>query len=128
VPYLDILGIAEGCILMVCASLPTLGPLYRVARGKLTTGAGDSAQLSANQFGNSQGGNQNWDSVKGHKLESDAEGESLHLRPSFDAIPLVTTAKTNGDVEEMGIRKTLEVSQSSEAFSGQKRQKGVSAV
>ncbi|KAK4125665.1 hypothetical protein N657DRAFT_642403 [Parathielavia appendiculata] len=128
VPYLDILGVAEGCILMVCASLPTLGPLYRAARGNLTTGAGDSAQLSANQFGNSNGGTRNWDSVKGHKLESDAEGESLHLRPSFDAIPLVTTAKTTGHVEEMGIRKTMEVSLSSEAFNGQKRHKGAIAV
>ncbi|KAL2022627.1 hypothetical protein VTK56DRAFT_4971 [Thermocarpiscus australiensis] len=130
VPYLDILGIAEGCILMVCASLPTLGPLFRTAAGKLTSGAGSSAQRTG---GNSQGvslggGSRNWDSVNGHKLESDAEGSrsSLHLRPSFDAIPLVTTAKNNGfaaDVEEgTGIHKTMEVnlSVSSDAFEGKR--------
>jgi hypothetical protein len=61
----------------------------------------------------SLGGGRNWDSVKGHKLESDAEGSSLHLRPSFDAIPLVTTGQTSGvrdDLEGGGIHKTIDVS------------------
>jgi hypothetical protein len=117
VPYLDILGIAEGCILMVCASLPTLGPLIRVVTGKMTSRGGDSSALSGEQLADSQGrslgGSRNWDSVKGHRLDSDAEGSSLHLRPSFDAIPLVTAAKPNGVRAEMtaaGIHKTMEVS------------------
>jgi hypothetical protein len=58
----------------------------------------------------------NWDNIKGHKLDSDAEGASLHLRPSFDNIPLVTSAgsKSKGDLESGGyVLKTTEVSVSS---------------
>ncbi|KAK4240555.1 hypothetical protein C8A03DRAFT_41971 [Achaetomium macrosporum] len=115
VPYLDILGVAEGCILMVCASLPTLGPLYCAARGKLTDGSQSTSQRT--------GTAQNWDSVRGHKLDSDAEASSLNLRPSFDAIPLVSTAKTHGvaDPEGMGIHKTMEVSVSSETLKEDRR-------
>ena len=46
IPFLNMLGLAEGSILIVCASIPTLGPLYRKARGKFTdrygSGSGDS--------------------------------------------------------------------------------------
>lgn len=45
-PFLNMLGLAEGSILIICASVPTLGPLYRKARGKFTdrygSGSGDS--------------------------------------------------------------------------------------
>ncbi|KAL8298346.1 hypothetical protein RB597_006810 [Gaeumannomyces tritici] len=45
-PFLNMLGLAEGSILIICASAPTLGPLYRKARGKFTdrygSGSGDS--------------------------------------------------------------------------------------
>ncbi|RDW63712.1 hypothetical protein BP6252_11257 [Coleophoma cylindrospora] len=37
VPYFNIFGIAEGSILIICASLPPLGPLFRRARGRLTS-------------------------------------------------------------------------------------------
>ncbi|KAL2173880.1 uncharacterized protein P884DRAFT_251177 [Thermothelomyces heterothallicus CBS 202.75] len=133
VPYLDILGVAEGTILIVCASLPTLGPLYKAARGRISSATGggsgggsSSKQLSGRQLGASQATsgpsrNRDWDGVRGHKLESDAEeSSSLHLRPSFDAIPLVTTAQARGmtdDPEGGGIHRTLEVSVSSETKS-----------
>ncbi|KLU81780.1 hypothetical protein MAPG_00861 [Magnaporthiopsis poae ATCC 64411] len=46
IPFLNMLGLAEGSILIVCASVPTLGPLYRKARGKFTdrygSGSGES--------------------------------------------------------------------------------------
>ncbi|KAL2267368.1 hypothetical protein VTJ83DRAFT_4645 [Remersonia thermophila] len=144
VPYLDILGLAEGTILLVCISLPTLGPLFRAVTGKLHPSSNNSYQLSGatphgsgsqrrrSLFGGAAGGSKalaggGWDKVKGHKLDSDAEGASLHLRPSFDNTPLVTSAKVNNptvsngnaDLERSGltIHKTTEVSVSSQPFS-----------
>ncbi|KAK4107681.1 hypothetical protein N656DRAFT_840245 [Canariomyces notabilis] len=133
VPYLDILGVAEGCILMVCASLPTLGPLYRAIRGQVTDGSRGTEQMmtGSGQYGNGQGashgGSRNWDKVRGHKLDSDVEASSLHLRPSFDAIPLVSTGNTSsrgGGAEPDGmggIHKTMEVSVSSETLKEERR-------
>lgn len=128
---------AEGCILIVCASLPTLGPLFRAARGKLTDASRGTGQPSRDQLGNSQGlslggGDRDWDNVKGHKLDSDAEQSSLRLRPSFDAIPLVTSSKahTNGDIDleaTAGIHKTMEVSVSSTSFTDRRRQQGTTS-
>lgn len=34
VPYLDILGMAEGFILLICASIPILAPLFRIAQDR----------------------------------------------------------------------------------------------
>ncbi|KAK8035793.1 hypothetical protein PG991_001866, partial [Apiospora marii] len=34
IPYLDLLAFTETCILIICASLPTLGPVYRHVRDK----------------------------------------------------------------------------------------------
>lgn len=123
VPYLDILGIAEGTILIICASLPALGPLFRIAHGKITSYSRSrgTTQLSGGpdeQEIVSQGGHRGWNSLKGHKLDSDVEGQStLNLRPSFDAIPLVTSKKNHfskAELEGTGIHKTVEVSVSSE--------------
>jgi hypothetical protein len=96
VPYLDILGVAEGSILLICASLPTLGPLFRLARGKLTSTDGSRStpsQQEPNFDGRSGGvGNGSWANFKGHKLE-DAEQGSTGMHSSVDDIPLVSTSK-----------------------------------
>lgn len=139
---------AEGCILIVCASLPTLGPLIRAATGSLTDSGGDgtggsssSRRLSGNNnhrmFGqqpHSRNRSSHWDSsgkMSQHQPESDAEGSSLHLRPSYDAIPLVSAAKPAGvrpagvgGEGGMHIHKTMEVSVSSEALGREERQRG----
>ncbi|KAJ9143499.1 Integral membrane protein [Pleurostoma richardsiae] len=129
VPYLDILGVSEGFVLLVCASLPALGPLFRAAKGKVTS-ATRTAQGSHNQLDSgevrSHGGSRNWDSFKGHKLEDAEHSSTLNLRPSFDAIPLVTTSKGK-DYNKTGIHKTMEVSVSSESFED-KSQRAASAV
>lgn len=131
VPYLDILGISECFVLLVCASLPALGPLFRAARGKMTSasrsGQGSHNVLDSSKMGN-QPSNRTWDSFKGHKL-ADGEHSTLNLRPSFDAIPLVTTGKRSGDYQNThsGINKTVEVSVSSESFE-EKSQRAASAV
>ena len=98
VPLLDILGLGEGCILVVCSSLPTLGPLFRLARGKVrsfsgsgngtgtrntTQGRGSSA---ARQGLSSTSGR--WDKLQGHRWD-DEERTSTHTGESIDDIPLV---------------------------------------
>ncbi|KAB5585701.1 hypothetical protein GE09DRAFT_34086 [Coniochaeta sp. 2T2.1] len=127
VPYLDILGVAEGFVLMVCSSLPTLGPLFRAVKGRVgssnRTGQESHNHLETGGAAHGQPSSRNWDKFKGHKL-GDGEHSTLDLRPSFDAIPLVTTGKTNDGFAEAGvpgIYKTMEVSVSSGSFDGGKR-------
>lgn len=99
---MDILGIAEGAILIICASLPTLGPLWRLARGKLTSFNG-SSRSGHNQGGssNNQSGSNgaiitwtNWpNSNRGHKLDEEADiRPKSGIPPSVDDIPLVSTS------------------------------------
>ncbi|KAK5997732.1 hypothetical protein PT974_00089 [Cladobotryum mycophilum] len=96
VPYLNILGIAEAAILLICASLPTLGPLFRLAKGKITSIA---SRNSKNHSGviDSQGRRAGtivtigqW-STRHHKLK-DPENISTTGVHSVDDIPLVTTS------------------------------------
>lgn len=103
-PYLDILGVAEGCILIICASLPTLGPLFRATRTRLNSSLGQSNKGTG---GNSAPGEQNWSNLRGHKLENEMEGSS-QLRSSVDDIPLVLTTKK--PQESTAIHKTTEFS------------------
>ncbi|KAK4170687.1 hypothetical protein QBC36DRAFT_391507 [Triangularia setosa] len=130
VPYLDILGVAEGCILMVCASLPTLGPLYRSTKTKITM-YGDSRgtrQITSssgnNHFESNHSQSAGASGFKGgRKFDSDAEGQ----QPSFDAIPLVSSDKTTrpfdgNDLEVGAIHRTMEVSVSSHSLDGAKSQ------
>lgn len=104
VPYLDILGVAEGAILLICASLPTLGPLVRRAKdkyGRGTDGSSGPSNLRTPGVGPSHtgSGNQNWDSFKGMRLEhpedglSSAGGERSMHSESVDDIPLVASDK-----------------------------------
>ena len=61
----------------------------------------------------------------------DGEQSTLDLRPSFDAIPLVTTGKAGEGFSKAGvtgIHKTVEVSVSSGSFDGGKRQREKSSV
>ena len=98
VPYLDILGLSEGCILVICASLPTLGPLFRLARGKLTTlenSHGPSQQVESASGNHSQRSGR-WNNFRGHKLD-DVEGASTTgMGSSVDDIPLVSASKKHG--------------------------------
>ena len=92
VPLLDILGLGEGCILVVCSSLPTLGPLFRLARGKVRTLSGSKTtsqrrRSSATHRGLSSTSGR-WDKLQGHQL-GDEERTSSHAGESIDDIPLV---------------------------------------
>jgi len=96
VPLLDILGLGEGCILLVCSSLPTLGPLFRLVRGKVRTlsGSGNGSRTTsqgrhssaAHQGLSSTSGR--WEKLLRHQLD-DVERTSTHTGESIDDIPLV---------------------------------------
>lgn len=74
-PYLDMLGLAEGFVLMVCASVPALGPLVAVARGTVSDAYG-SMRGTRKQVGDgskrSNGGHESsdpWNSFKGNRSD-----------------------------------------------------------
>lgn len=95
VPFLDILGVLEGCILLICASLPTLGPLVRLVKAKLNM---SNHSRNSNKPGSSApttAGN-SWANIKGHKLE-DPERGSTGMHSSVDDIPLVPTSRPHPD-------------------------------
>lgn len=92
VPFLDILGVLEGCILLICASLPTLGPLVRLVKAKLDI---SNHSRNSNKSGSSApttSGN-SWANIKGHKLE-DPELGSTGMHSSVDDILLVSTTRS----------------------------------
>ncbi|CZR66177.1 related to integral membrane protein PTH11, partial [Phialocephala subalpina] len=100
VPYLNILGVSEGVILLICSSLPTLGALFRLARGKLTSTGGSRNvpnQSAASNQGRSGGmGNSSRANYQGHKLEDPENGSTrtAGVQSSVDDVPLVSTSKT----------------------------------
>jgi hypothetical protein len=108
VPLLDILGLGEGCILVVCSSLPTLGPLFRLARGKVRTfSSSGNGSKTTNQGQRSSATHRGlsstsvrWDKLQGHRLD-DEERTSSHAGESIDDIPLVYRGADH-------IHKTLE--------------------
>ena len=102
VPFLDILGLGEGCILLICASLPTLGPLFRLVKGKIAT-ANASRITDNSKKGTSSGqSNGRWDKLQGQQGD-DVEHGSSRIGSSVDDIPLVVGLK-----HATGIHKTVE--------------------
>ncbi|KAI5365788.1 hypothetical protein J4E82_011171 [Alternaria postmessia] len=92
VPLLDILGLGEGCILVVCSSLPTLGPLFRSVRGKVRTLSGSKNASQRRRSSTTHRGlsstSGRWGKLQGHQ-SGDEERTSSHAGESIDDIPLV---------------------------------------
>lgn len=120
VPYLEILGLAEGFVLLIAASLPTLGPIFRAARSKIRTTYGShkdpANQLHSSGKSLSRGTyNSEWDRLRGHRLEDPAP--STRTRPSLDDIPLVERGDaSHRQYQRNNIHKTVEISVSSETL------------
>ncbi|KAL5087400.1 hypothetical protein Trisim1_007800 [Trichoderma cf. simile WF8] len=98
VPYLDIFGVAEGALLIIGASLPTLGPMFRVLKCKVTSYASNSglSRQSGDRSQNQSGTltSSNWRSNKrGHEFDDEEIASSAGMHSSVDDIPLVATAK-----------------------------------
>ena len=98
VPLLDILGLGEGCILVICASLPTLGPLFRLVRGKVRTFSGTGSGSGSRNTDEGRGSSaahrglsstsRRWDNFREHRL-NDEQRTSSHAGESIEDIPLV---------------------------------------
>lgn len=120
VPYLDILGMSEGYILIICSSLPTLGPLFRAAKGKLT-----SRDTTTNKSGAHIGGSslhslhKSFGNSKGQRLTDEMERSiSGGNSSSIDDIPLVSTSHIfqSSNATNTRIQKTVNISVISEAM------------
>lgn len=135
VAYLDILGMAEGFILLVCASLPTLGPLIRAIRGQTIRGTGWSGNSSSQAYYHSKGtgnretrsGNSTWRQQHsklssigggGTDLESgrrEKVGGAVHGDYDVDEMPLVQVKKSNSmRMDPIIIHKSTDIAVHSE--------------
>ncbi|KAG6000379.1 hypothetical protein E4U21_005542 [Claviceps maximensis] len=101
VPYLDILGVAEGAILLICASLPTLGPLIRLVRDRVRRSP-MSRKIPGSSAGTSGTGDGQWSRYKGQKLDDGEHACSKGSQSSVDDIPLVMTKCVSADDVEAG--------------------------
>ncbi|KAI1396773.1 hypothetical protein F4819DRAFT_117511 [Hypoxylon fuscum] len=113
VPYLDILGMSEGYILIICSSLPTLGPLFRATKRKLTsrdmnTNTGANAGSSLHSLHKSYARSKEQKHTDGVGRSSDGGNSS-----SVDDIALITAPSPLG--RDMRIQKTVDISMTSEA-------------
>lgn len=96
VPYLDIFGVVEAALLIICASLPTLGPLFRHLKVKVTSyvsqsvshPSGDRSQNNPSTLNSSS-----WQHKRGDEFEDEENVSTTGMHSSVDDIPLVSTAK-----------------------------------
>ncbi|KAI1076011.1 hypothetical protein F5B20DRAFT_573120 [Whalleya microplaca] len=107
-PYLDILGMSEGFILIICSSLPTLGPLFRAAKGRLTSQSSTN-KSSGNNHSSVHSLRKSFGNAKPRRLTDEIERTaSPENLSSTDDIPLFKspTSPTFGSPSN-GINKTV---------------------
>ncbi|KAH6608213.1 integral membrane [Trichoderma cornu-damae] len=97
-PFIDIFGFVEGALLIIGASLPTLGPLFRVIKCKVTTYAsGQSASHPSGDRSQSNPGaahgSKNWPHERGRQFGDEENVSTTGMLRSTDEIPLVSTPK-----------------------------------
>ncbi|KAI8965113.1 hypothetical protein F5Y11DRAFT_355182 [Daldinia sp. FL1419] len=112
VPYLDILGMSEGYILIICSSLPTLGPLFRAAKVKITS-RGTSTNKSGAQLGSSLHSlHKSYIRSKDRRSLDEIERSIGESSSSTDEIPLVTSPMPL--LPPSAIQKTVDISMTTE--------------
>ncbi|KAK7968733.1 hypothetical protein PG988_007806 [Apiospora saccharicola] len=90
IPYLDLLAFTEACILIVCASIPTLGPFYRQVGDWWREPKGDSKRSEEHT------GSYDSEATFAH------QGEAQNRRFT-DEIPLVRITSNSNEAEEQVI-------------------------
>ncbi|KAI2602100.1 hypothetical protein GGR54DRAFT_553304 [Hypoxylon sp. NC1633] len=115
VPYLDILGIAEGYILIICSSLPTLGPLFRAAKQKLTSRDVNTNRSGVNVGSSGHSLHGSFLDSKEHRLTDEiARSIGGGSSSSVDDIPLVASKLRASGATDTGIQKTVDFTMTSE--------------
>ncbi|KAF3014705.1 hypothetical protein E8E14_006414 [Neopestalotiopsis sp. 37M] len=135
-PYLFVLLFAETMVLITCASIPTLGPIFYRLKGKVSSyrgrskddGSGQtSGQSRSNQYTLITFGGSNWKNKSTAKQgHSTAANMSSTAAEGSDEVPLarVESVSAHGiqseaaSISEEGIRKTTEISVRSEMGRG----------
>ncbi|KAI1776994.1 hypothetical protein F4818DRAFT_439355 [Hypoxylon cercidicola] len=117
VPYLDILGMSEGYILMICSSLPTLGPLFRAAKGKLTSRDHTTNKSGANVGTSFHSLHKSFAHSKEQRLTDEVERSIGGNSSSVDDIPLVSNSSMmSSSATDTRIHKTVNISVTTEAI------------
>ncbi|KAI0101968.1 hypothetical protein F4776DRAFT_497738 [Hypoxylon sp. NC0597] len=115
VPYLDILGMSEGYILIICSSLPALGPLFRAAKGKLTSRDISTHRSNGNVGSSLHSLHKSFPNAKEQRLTDEMERSIGGNSSSIDDIPLVTSpTRSSSSTPATGIQKTVNISMTSE--------------
>ncbi|EHK16347.1 uncharacterized protein TRIVIDRAFT_39171, partial [Trichoderma virens Gv29-8] len=109
VPYLDIFGVAEGALLIIGASLPTLGPMFRILKYKVTSYASNSASGDRSQNQSGTLTSSNWRGKRGREFDDEEIASSPGMHASVDDIPLVKTAKPVSRYHEDPFKDELSV-------------------
>ena len=91
------LGIAEAAILIICASLPALGPLLRKAKDRYGSGSGSRVLTNQSAHNNARkdgaGSERKWSGHKGHRLEEQEQNKDSIALSSADNMSLFTPPK-----------------------------------
>ncbi|KAI0113322.1 hypothetical protein F4814DRAFT_343330 [Daldinia grandis] len=111
VPYLDILGMSEGYILIICSSLPTLGPLFRAAKGKITSRGASTNKSGANIGSSLHSLRKSYIRSKNQRSTDEIERSIGGNSSSVDEIPLVTSPMP---LSTNTVQKTVDISLTTE--------------
>ncbi|KAI0846446.1 hypothetical protein F5Y00DRAFT_264640 [Daldinia vernicosa] len=111
VPYLDILGMSEGYILIICSSLPTLGPLFRAAKVKITSRVTGTNNSGANVGSSLHSLHKSFGHSKNQRSTDEMERSIEGYSSSVDEIPLGTSSMP---LSSNTIQKTVDISLTTE--------------
>ncbi|KAI0133890.1 hypothetical protein BJ170DRAFT_716083 [Xylariales sp. AK1849] len=96
IPYLNTLGLSEACVLIICGSLPALGPLFRGALRKAGYSASQSRQTYVMDESQDSRRRNGWTRIEGQK-HRDLEATGTSGSTIVDGIPLVVVARDKVD-------------------------------
>ncbi|KAH9991516.1 hypothetical protein F4779DRAFT_609567 [Xylariaceae sp. FL0662B] len=118
-PYLDILAMSEGFILIICSSLPTLGPLFRAVKGKLSSYRSSMDNSGGNVHSSVHSWRRSFGHAKPQRLTEEIERTAgLDTSSSTEDIPLHTSSTSLSlSSSNTGPHRTVDFSSAMETMS-----------